>query len=101
MGSVFRLPVVELPSDAAVERLRRHGYRLAGAEPRGGTLCHEADLRGKLTLVLGSEGSGISAGMRERLDLTLTIPLSEGVESLSVGAAGAVLLFEIARQRRP
>ena len=100
MGSIFRLPVVEQPADSAVGRLRDHGYHLAGAAPRDGTIYGEADLGGKLALVLGNEGSGISSGLREQLDLALTIPLREGVESLSVGAAAAVLLFEIARQRR-
>jgi len=100
MGSIFRLPIVEQPVDPAVGRLRDHGYRLAGADPRGGTIYSEADLGGKLALVLGGEGSGISTALREQLDLTLTIPLGDGVESLSVGAAAAVLLFEIVRQRR-
>jgi TrmH family RNA methyltransferase len=101
MGSVFRLPLVERSNDWAVERLRGHGYRLAGAEPHGGTIYRDADLGGKLALVVGSEGSGISPDLREQMDVSLTIPLSEGVESLSVGAAAAVLLFEIARQRLP
>lgn len=101
MGSIFRLPVIEQAADPAVERLQRLGYRLIGATPQGGDDYGRVDLRGKLALVLGSEGSGISPGLRDRLDQALTIPLRQGVESLSVGAAGAVLLFEIARQRRP
>jgi TrmH family RNA methyltransferase len=101
MGSIFRLPVIEQAGEPAVERLRRLGYRLIGATPRGGEDYSLADLRGKLALVLGSEGSGISTSLRSRLAQTLTIPLRPGVESLSVGAAGAVLMFEIARQRRP
>jgi len=101
MGSIFRLPVVEQSTDSVTERLRSHGYRLAGADPHGGVVYREAELGGRVALVLGSEGSGISPGLREQLDITVTIPLNAGVESLSVGAAAAVLLFEIARQRRP
>lgn len=101
MGSIFRLPVVEEATGAAVERLRGLGYRLIGAVPRGGGDYRHADWGGKLALVMGSEGSGISTELRERLDQALTIPLRSGVESLSVGAAAAVLLFEVARQRRP
>lgn len=101
MGSLFRLPVVEEATGAAVERLRRSGYRLVGAAPRGGRDYRNADWSGKLALVMGSEGSGISAELQGRLDQALTIPLRSGVESLSVGAAAAVLLFEFARQRRP
>lgn len=101
MGSIFRLPLIEEATGATIDRLRRMTFRLVGAAPRGGADYGEAQFSGKLALVLGSEGSGISADLSDRLDQELTIPLRPGVESLSVGAAGAVLLFEIARQRRP
>jgi TrmH family RNA methyltransferase len=101
MGSIFRLPVIEEATGPAVERLRRFDYRLIGAAPRGGEDYGEAQVAGKVALVIGNEGAGISADLGDRLDRTLTIPLRSGVESLSVGAAAAVLLFEIARQRRP
>lgn len=101
MGSIFRLPLIEEATGRAIARLHGLGYRLLGTTPRGGEDYSLADLHGKLALVMGSEGSGISPELRNRLDGVLTIPLRPGVESLSVGAAGAVLLFEIARQRRP
>jgi TrmH family RNA methyltransferase len=100
MGSIFRLPVVERPVVEVVGPLRRRGYVLLGAAPRHGQDYSRADLRGQIALVLGNEGAGISAELTQALDAALTIPLRDGVESLSVGAAGAVLLFEIARQRR-
>lgn len=101
MGSVFRVPVVRQGLDEIVQRLRRGGFSLAGADPRGAVPYHEADLTGRLAFLLGGEGSGLPAAAHEALDLALRIPMRAGVESLSVGAAAAVLLFEAARQRRP
>lgn len=100
MGSVFRLPVVHEPSDGALERLRRHGFRVLGTDPHRGTDYAGSRLEGKLALAFGGEGSGLSQASRERLDGALHIPLKAGVESLSVAAAAAVILFEVARQRR-
>jgi len=100
MGSVFRVALLRESSAVALERLRRHGFRLVGADPHRGTDYDRADLQGKLAFVFGGEAAGLTDPVRERLDDLLRIPLRSGVESLSVAAAAAVLLFEAARQRR-
>ena len=51
-------------------------------------------------LLLGNEGRGVDAALMSQCDARLRIPLLNGVESLNVAAAGAVMLFEAARQRR-
>ncbi len=51
-------------------------------------------------VALGNEGAGVSIEVRERADLTVAIPISSRVESLNVGVAGSIILFEAARQRR-
>ena len=100
MGSIFRVAVTREPVAAALSRLARTGFRLVGADPHDGCDYDRASLSGKIALCLGGEGPGLSADVRERLDERVRIPLRAGVESLSVPAAAAVLLFEIARQRR-
>ena len=100
MGSIFRVAALREPAAAALSRLARAGFRLVGADPHGGTDYDRADLSGKLALCLGGEGAGLSEAVRERLHDLVRIPLRPGVESLAVPAAAAVLLFEIARQRR-
>jgi TrmH family RNA methyltransferase len=59
---------------------------------------YATDLRGDILLALGSEGSGVSAELEARATLRLLIPMAGGVESLNVGAAAAVCLFERRRQ---
>ncbi len=88
-GNVFRLEVARAQWKD-LEGL--YGY---GASPAGGTPLAEAPIESAGMVVLGSEAHGLS-----RKDLKLvTVPLTEGVESLNVAAAAALILFEIRRRR--
>ena len=59
-----------------------------------------SDLKGPLALLLGNEGSGLPAAAEARASVRLSIPVAAPVESLNVGVAAGILLFEAARQRR-
>jgi 23S rRNA (guanosine2251-2'-O)-methyltransferase len=58
------------------------------------------DLSSGVALVLGSEGKGIRPLVRKTCDYVARIPMAGIVESLNVAAAGAIALYEVARQRR-
>jgi RNA methyltransferase, TrmH family len=100
MGSAFRLPHVRrLALADALLRLAARGVTIAAAAVPG-TPCDEADLRGPLALVVGPEGAGLPDDVIARAPLRVTVPMQAPVESLNVGVAAGVLLFEAARQRR-
>jgi TrmH family RNA methyltransferase len=98
-GSIFRLPACAAETDELLGALRRRGVRCLATGGAEGVDPTKADLRGPVALFLGSEGGGIDAAIRRRLDGALSVRLRPGVESLSVAAAAAVILFEAARQR--
>jgi len=101
MGSAFRLPHWREKSvEAALDRLEAHGLKLAATVARGGSSYDRSDLKGPLALLLGNEGSGLPAAAEARASVRLSIPVSAPVESLNVGVAAGILLFEAARQRR-
>jgi len=79
--------------------LRAAGLRLVGADEGAGMRYSEADLRGPLALVVGSEERGISGALRRRLDMTVRIPMRGRVGSLNAAVAGSVMLFAAAEQR--
>ncbi len=100
-GSIPRLPVIEASRAAPViDALRGAGLRLAGAAAHDAPSYIDADLGGPMALFVGSEGTGLPPDVSEALDLLVTIPVREGVESLNVAAAAAVLLFHRAQTLR-
>ena len=100
-GSVFRLPprLADDPA-AALEDLRGRGLRTLGAAAGRGLPYDRADLGGPLALVVGSESHGLPESLSGRIDGWVHVPLGGQAESLNVGAAAAVLCFEIQRRRR-
>ena len=100
MGSILRLPVLVEPTGDLLPRLRERGIALVGADASGEHEYQRCDLARPVAVCFGGEGHGLPPELLAELDETVCVPLHSGVDSLSVGAAAAVLLFEAARQRR-
>ncbi|MBV8205482.1 MAG: RNA methyltransferase [Acidobacteria bacterium] len=99
-GSLFRLPVIRVALNHALEALREQGMRVLGTSSHRGTPAHQADLTGGLALLVGNEGAGLGRHLAAAADGFVAIPHEPRVESLNAGIAAAVLLYEAARQRR-
>ena len=102
MGTIFQLPIVE--SDCLVHtlvELRRCGVHCLAAHPHAtGKTISQADFSTDCCIVMGSEGDGISTGVLATCDEAVAIPMAANVDSLNVGNATAVFLYEVNRQRR-
>jgi 23S rRNA (guanosine2251-2'-O)-methyltransferase len=83
----------------ALNELAARGLRLVAADQDAAATAWETDLSGPLAVIVGSEGSGLSGVTRRRCDLLVRFPMSGRVASLNAATAGALLLFEIVRQR--
>jgi 23S rRNA (guanosine2251-2'-O)-methyltransferase len=79
--------------------LHERGIRLIAADQDAATSAWDADLTGPIAIVVGSEGSGVSGAMRRRCDLLVSFPMAGRIASLNAATAGALLLFEVVRQR--
>lgn len=100
-GATEHLPIVQATNlPAAIETLQGAGFWVTGLAPEGDAELWGADLTGKVTLVLGSEGGGLSRLVRERCDRLVRIPVRGRVGSLNVAAATAVAVCEVVRQQR-
>jgi 23S rRNA (guanosine2251-2'-O)-methyltransferase len=84
----------------ALEELKRQNIWIIGLDERGTSDYDQFDFTGDCVLVLGREGAGLHDLARRTCDHLLRIPMAGGVSSLNVSAAGAVVLYEAARQRR-
>ena len=93
-GSLFRVPILPAEWAAARERLAAAGFRILAAEVGGDP---PSATRGRVALVMGNEGAGVSPEVRAEVDGTAGIPLRGRAESLNVAAAAAILLYELTR----
>ncbi|WP_345738129.1 RNA methyltransferase [Prosthecobacter algae] len=101
MGSAFRLPLLENASAADLNALQvNQGFKIVAAAGEGEMDYTDYDWQQPTLLLLGNEGRGVAPELMQQCDVRLRIPMHAGVESLNVAAAGAVMLFEAARQRR-
>ena len=83
-----------------MKELRARGVRCVAAHPHTDKkLLSQADFSGDCCIVFGSEGDGISPAVLEACDEAVAIPMPPTVDSLNVGAAAAVFLYEVNRQR--
>jgi tRNA G18 (ribose-2'-O)-methylase SpoU len=101
MGTIFQLPVVESADLTQVlHELRRRNIRCMAAHPHTDRrILSQADFTQDCCVIFGSEGYGISPGVLAACNEAIAIPMSSGVDSLNVGSASAVFLYEAARQR--
>jgi TrmH family RNA methyltransferase len=107
MGSALRLPhVAGLALSDVLARMRARGVGIAAAALDTGSASRPSlpytacDWRTPWALLVGNEGAGLPQEALDAADLHLAIPMAGAVESLNVGVAAGVLLFEAARQRR-
>jgi 23S rRNA (guanosine2251-2'-O)-methyltransferase len=82
-----------------VDELKEAGFWVYGADAIGEPV-YTKELRGRIALVLGGEGSGISRLLREKCDALVAIPTQGRIDSLNVSVAAGILLYETRRQRR-
>ncbi len=99
-GVFFRMPVVEHvePADF-LSFCGLHSIRLHRTDPRMGMPYTQVDFASPCAILLGSEGEGLAEHELDEFP-AIRIPMMEGVESLNVSIAGAVILFEAFKQRR-
>jgi 23S rRNA (guanosine2251-2'-O)-methyltransferase len=99
-GAVEHLAVARVPNLADwLADAKQRGAWVYGADAGASVAFGDADLTGKMVLVMGSEGKGLRPRVAESCDLLVSIPVHGKVRSLNVAAAAAVLLYEAARQR--
>lgn len=98
-GVLFSVPVVIAGSEEVREWLRARRVRAVATTPSATTLHTDADLRGPLAIVMGSEQYGLSDYWLKEADERVVIPMAGQADSLNVAMATIITLFEAVRQR--
>jgi TrmH family RNA methyltransferase len=96
-GSAFHIPVVRTERDELVRILKESGIRIAVAVAHDGIPLGQVELKPPMALVFGSEAHGVSDEILQAADVSISIPIPGGAESLNVAQAAAVCLWEITK----
>ena len=100
LGTIFALPIIAATSAKTMTWLAVHGIRAVATVVEAPTDYTDADLRGPLAIVLGSEADGLSPAWRDGALTPISIPMHGTADSLNVSTAAAIILYEAVRQRR-
>ncbi len=98
-GAIEYMPCVKVANiGQTIDQLKEEGFWVAACD-MDGVPYYEQDLTGKLAIVIGSEGAGISQLVKKKCDFTVSMPMVGKITSLNASNAAAVLMYEVRRQR--
>ena len=98
-GAVEYTPVAKVTNLAStIDELKERGFWITAADMDGQSM-YDIDFKGKIAIVVGSEGTGISRLVREKCDFIAQIPMYGEINSLNASVAAAVLMYEAVRHR--
>ena len=98
-GALNYTPVAKVTNlGQTIEELKKEGLWFVCADMNG-TQMYDLNLKGPIGLVIGNEGEGVSRLVKEKCDMTASIPMKGDIDSLNASVAAGVLAYEIVRQR--
>lgn len=99
-GAVAHVPIARITNlSQTLDKLKAAGFWIFGTD-MAGTPSTQWNTQGKLALIIGSEGKGISPNVKKQVDEMITIPMSGHVQSLNASVAAAILMYEVYRNRK-
>ncbi|AEV70414.1 23S rRNA (guanosine(2251)-2'-O)-methyltransferase RlmB [Acetivibrio clariflavus] len=99
-GAIEYVPVARVTNlSQTIEYLKEQNLWIVGTDLSGEKSFFEADLKGPVALVIGSEGEGMSRLVSEKCDFIVNIPMKGKISSLNAAVAGAIVMYEVLKQR--
>ncbi|MDQ5971770.1 MAG: rRNA (guanosine2251-2-O)-methyltransferase [Patescibacteria group bacterium] len=92
------IPIIEMNINDSLRILKDNDFWVHGLFMKGDSSLWNSDLKGKVAIVVGSEGDGIHDLTRKLCDFALAIPMDEKVESLNASVSAGIALYERLRQ---
>lgn len=98
-GAINNIKIVMVKNlNRAMEELKDQGFWIYGLAGEADSSIDQTDLKGKVALVVGNEGDGLSRMVREHCDMLVKIPMQGLVNSLNASVASAISMYELVRQ---
>ena len=98
-GATENIPISRVTNIVqAIKELKEKGFWIVGSDMQG-TNYDKIDYRGKIAIVIGNEGSGMSRLVKENCDFIATIPMKGKTESLNASVSAGILIYEAIKSR--
>lgn len=98
-GAINNIKVIRVTNlTRTIKDLKDMGFWIYGLAGEADSDISKAELKGKVTLVIGNEGEGISRLVRENCDMLINIPMLGKVNSLNASVAAGISMYELLRQ---
>ena len=94
-GLLFHVNIVERPLEEAIPTLQERGYKIYATDVRRGTTLKNTTFSSRTAVVMGNEGAGVREEIKAICDEYLYIEMSSQCESLNVGVATSIILYEL------
>lgn len=94
-GMIFHIDIVKMDVNECIDKLHAEGYEIYGTKVDGGTDLREITVGDKYAVVMGNEGAGVSEITLDKCDKYIYIPMNSDCESLNVGVATSIILYEL------
>ena len=94
-GMLFHINIIKRDVSNILDELHNNGYILCGTKVDGGTNIKEIEVSEKFAVIMGNEGAGVSDDTLDKCDKYLYIPMNNNCESLNVGVATSIILYEL------
>lgn len=100
IGALFTQPVIQSSALELIDFFKKNKIKIIAATPHSDLVYYEVDMRGALAIIVGTEQYGLSDLWMKNADYQVKIPMRGIADSLNVGAATTILLYEVLRQRK-
>ena len=101
VGTLDEMKIVQVANLAStIDYLKDHGYWVVGTALEDSVDYRSIDYSGKVVLVIGNEGSGISKLVRKKCDYIAKIPMYGTTNSLNASVASGIMIYEVIRNRK-
>lgn len=98
-GALQYIPVIRMTNiSQTVDKLKTAGFWIFGTDMNGTNYTHW-DPSGKIALIIGNEGRGMSHNLKKQVDEMITIPMTGHVQSLNASVAASILMYEVYRKK--
>ena len=94
-GLLFDVNIIVRDISSAIDDLKQNGYKIYGTKVDNGKNLKDMDSTNKYAVIMGNEGSGVNKDILDKCDEYIYIPMNEKCESLNVGVATSIILYEM------